>query len=260
MSAMLEIADLSFSYPGGFTALRDVSVKINRGEFVCVIGPSGCGKSTLLDLIDGLAFPTAGRLRIDGEPVGGPGPDRSMVFQSPGLLPWRTVAGNIAFALESTKNPELRSESRYQRKARIDRLINLVGLAGFSEFLPGALSGGMRQRVNLARALAVNPSILLMDEPFANLDALTRDLMQIELLRIWQETSATVVFITHNIQEAVFLADRVIAIGGRPGRVKKEVEIDLPRPRDASVKSDPKFVQYQEQIWGEIAHERPAAT
>lgn len=259
-TALLDIRKLQFNYPNGLVALRDVSLRAAAGEFLCIVGPSGCGKSTLLDLIGGLTKPSDGEILISGEPISGPGPDRSTVFQSPNLLPWRTVAGNIAFALESTRRPELRREAQAKRRERISRLVRLVGLADFETFLPGTLSGGMRQRVNLARALAVDPDILLMDEPFANLDAQTRDTMQVELLRIWREARSTVVFVTHNIQEAVFLGDRVAVISGRPGTVKREFVIDLPRPRGFDIRRDKKFLQYEEQIWEEISHAEVART
>jgi len=252
--ALLELKQVEYSYGGSFTALRDVSFTAEAGEFVCIVGPSGCGKSTLLDLIDGLAHPTRGEVNIGGKRVEAPGPDRAMVFQAHGLLPWRTVSGNIAFALEATQREALRKEAPAARRERIDKLIALVGLGGFANFYPGALSGGMRQRVNLARALAVEPDILLMDEPFAALDAQTRDIMQVELLRVWQQRKATVLFVTHSIQEAVFLADRVIVISGRPGTVKREVRIDLPRPRQPEVRHTHEFHVYEEQIAEEIYH------
>ena len=254
MSAHLELSQVEYAYNGTFTALRDVSFKAAAGEFVSIVGPSGCGKSTLLDLIDGLAHPTRGEVKIAGRRVERPGADRAMVFQAHGLLPWRTVTGNIAFALEASEREALRREAPAARRERIARLIDLVGLKGFADFYPGALSGGMRQRVNLARALAVEPDILLMDEPFAALDAQTRDIMQVELLRVWQARQATVLFVTHSIQEAVFLADRVVVISGRPGTVKREIAIDLPRPRQPEVRRAPEFHRYEEQIGEEIYH------
>ena len=252
--ALLELKQVEYSYGGSFTALRDVSFTAEAGEFVCIVGPSGCGKSTLLDLIDGLAHPNRGEVNIGGKRVEAPGPDRAMVFQAHGLLPWRSVSGNIAFALEATQREALRKEAPAARRERIGKLIALVGLGGFATCSPGALSGGMRQRVNLARALAVEPDILLMDEPFAALDAQTRDIMQVELLRVWQQRKATVLFVTHSIQEAVFLADRVIVISGRPGTVKREVRIDLPRPRQPGVRHTHEFHVYEEQIAEEIYH------
>jgi len=257
--AFLELNDVEYNYGGAFTALRNVSLSAEAGEFLCIVGPSGCGKSTLLDLIDGLAQPSFGEVRINDQTISRPGPDRAMVFQAPGLLPWRTVTGNIAFALEATERDDLRNEPAAARGARIEKLIHLVGLTGFETFFPGALSGGMRQRVNLARALAVEPDILLMDEPFAALDAQTRDLMQVELLRVWQQRQATVVFVTHSIQEAVFLADRVIVISGRPGKVKSVFDIDLPRPRNTALRHTREFHDYERQIGEEIYNVQAAS-
>ena len=251
--ALLELKNVEFAYGNGLIALRNVSLRAGPGEFVCVVGPSGCGKSTLVDLIDGLARITRGSLMIDGKDVTGPGPDRAVVFQAASLLPWRTVAGNISFALESTRSRELRAESRAKRRERVARLIRLVGLEGFESYYPGALSGGMRQRVNLARALAVEPDILLMDEPFANLDAQTRDMMQVELLRVWNQSRRTVIFVTHSIQEAVFLADRVVIMSGRPGTVKRDMAISITRPRSAGDRRGPDYTKYEEEIGREIA-------
>jgi len=251
--SLLEIDDIEFSYANGLVALSKVSLRAELGEFVCIVGPSGCGKSTLLDLVDGLAKINRGQIRIDGLPVTGPGPDRAVVFQAASLLPWRTVAGNISFALESTQRIELRTETVRQRRERVSNLVSLVGLNGFEAYFPGALSGGMRQRVNLARALSVEPDILLMDEPFANLDAQTRDLMQVELLRIWNSSRRTVIFVTHSIQEAVFLADRVVVMSGRPGTVVRDIRIDIPRPRIADKRRGPEYTAYEEDIGREIA-------
>jgi NitT/TauT family transport system ATP-binding protein len=259
----LDLAKVDFDYPArpnqpGVAALRDVSFSVGANEFLCIVGPSGCGKSTLLDLVDGLARPTGGAISIEGRSVGGPGADRAMVFQQPGLLPWRTVVGNIGFALECAGKPHWQRDA--VQRERVERLIRLVGLAGFEKFYPGGLSGGMRQRVNLARALALEPKVLLMDEPFANLDAQTRDLMQVELLRVWREAGCTVLFVTHNIQEAVFLGDRVVVISKRPGTVKRIVAIDLPRPRDFSVRRLARFAELEEDIWEEIRHEISATS
>ncbi len=251
--ALLELDDIEFAYGNGLVALRNVSLRAEPGEFVCIVGPSGCGKSTLLDLIDGLAKISHGQISIGGKPVFGPGPDRAVVFQAASLLPWRTVAGNISFALEATKREELRRETNEQRRDRVARLVALVGLNGFEGYFPGALSGGMRQRVNLARALSVEPDILLMDEPFANLDAQTRDLMQVELLRVWNESRRTVIFVTHSIQEAVFLGDRVLVMSGRPGTVVRDIKIDIPRPRIADKRRGPEYTAYEEDIGREIA-------
>ena len=249
---------LSYSYPPrgkatGLLALHDVGFAVAPGEFVCIVGPSGCGKSTLIDLASGLIAPSEGQAAIEGRMVAGPSPDCAIVFQQPALLPWRTVFGNIAFAIECANGGRPARDPVLRR--RLEALIELVGLHGFENFVPGALSGGMRQRVNIARALAAQPQILLMDEPFANLDAQTRDVMQVELLRIWQATGCTVLFVTHNIQEAVYLADRVVVLSGRPGTVKRIVSIDIPRPRDFAVRRSSQFTNYEDQIWEEIRHD-----
>ena len=204
-------------------ALDDVSFDVRPQEFVSIIGPSGCGKSTVLRIAAGLQRPTAGELLVGDKPVRGPGNDRATVFQSPGLFPWRTVIKNVCMPLE------LAGIDKRDREARAMEYIELVGLAGFRDHYPRELSGGMQQRVGLARALAVRPRVLLMDEPFGNLDAISRERMQDELLRIWERMKTTVIFITHAIDEAILLSDRVLVMG--PGRIAHEVTIDLPRPR-----------------------------
>jgi ABC-type nitrate/sulfonate/bicarbonate transport system ATPase subunit len=204
-------------------ALRDVSFDVRPHEFVSIIGPSGCGKSTVLRIVGGLTPPSAGRVEVSGAEVTRPGPDRATVFQSPGLMPWRSVRDNVTLALEFAGVP------KKERRPRADRYIDLVGLRDFAEHHPRELSGGMQQRVGLARALAVEPTVLLMDEPFGALDAITRTQMQDELLHIWEQTKKTVVFVTHAIDEAVLLSDRVIVMG--QGVITQEVRIDLPRPR-----------------------------
>jgi NitT/TauT family transport system ATP-binding protein len=215
----------------------DVDLKIGEGEFVTIVGPSGCGKTSLLLAIDGLLRPLRGEILIRGEPVTRPGRDRAMVFQEFALLPWRTVFGNVAFGMElqgSRPSPE-----------RVNRYISLVGLSGFERHHPHQLSGGMRQRVGLARALAVNPEILLMDEPFGALDDQTRETMAGELLRIWQVERKTVVFVTHDIDEAIFLADRVIVMSAAPGRVIAEIQVTLPRPRRLELRASSAFAEYR---------------
>ncbi|MDJ1137771.1 ABC transporter ATP-binding protein [Streptomyces iconiensis] len=205
----------------GFTALEDIELDIADGEFTVLVGPSGCGKSTLLDLLGGLALPTSGRVLLDGEPVTGPGRDRGTVFQQYALLPWRTARGNVEFGLEAAGVP------RRERAERAGEFLSLVGLDGFGDRHPHELSGGMRQRVAIARSLAYDPDVLLMDEPFGALDAQTRESLQDELLRVWQRTRKTVVFITHSIDEAVLLGQRVAVLTSRPGRVKEVVPIAL---------------------------------
>jgi NitT/TauT family transport system ATP-binding protein len=226
------------------TALADVSLEITSGEFVVIVGPSGCGKSTLLDLLGGLSEPDSGRILLDGQPVRGPGRDRGIVFQQYALLPWRTALGNVEFGLEAIGVP------RADRARRARDFLDLVGLAEFADRHPHELSGGMKQRVAIARSLAYDPDVLLMDEPFAALDAQTRESLQDELLRIWQRTGKTVLFITHSIDEAVYLGQRVAVLTSRPGRVKSVVDIDLPhRDEVDDVRSAPEFARYRHEIW-----------
>lgn len=232
-------------------ALEDVSFKVRGGEFVTIVGPSGCGKTTLLNVILGLTSPSQGRALIDGQGVGGTGGDRAMVFQSPSLLPWRTVLGNVVFGLEIERT------ATKEARERALHYVQLLGLGGFEDSYPSEISEGMRQRVNLARALAIEPELLLLDEPFASLDALTRNHMQMELQSIWHETARTAVFVTHNISEAVFLGDFVIALSARPGKVKKIIRVDLPRPRSLHSKRTPEFNHIEEQLWDLLEHEPP---
>ena len=239
-------------------ALADVSLDVEDGEFVCIVGPSGCGKSTVLNLVAGLDTATAGVLEKDGKPIAGPGPDRGVMFQDYALMPWQTVQDNIGFGLRhGTPGKGLTPE---QREQRIRNFVELVGLKGSEKKYPHQLSGGMRQRVALARLLANGPDILLMDEPLGALDAQTRLILQIELLRIWGQTAPreqrkTAVFITHDIEEAVFLADRVVVMSSHPGRVRAVLDVGLPRPRDESTRSDPAFGHLVEQIWRLIRDE-----
>ncbi|MFI1393543.1 ABC transporter ATP-binding protein [Streptomyces sp. NPDC020681] len=232
------------------TALDGIDLDIADGEFLVVVGPSGCGKSTLLDLLGGLSDPTSGRILLDGEPVTGPGLDRGIVFQQYALLPWRTAQGNVEFGLEATRVP------RRERAAQAKEYLALVGLTGFEDRHPHELSGGMRQRVAIARSLAYDPDVLLMDEPFAALDAQTRESLQDELLRIWQRTGKTIVFITHGIDEAVRLGQRVAVLTSRPGRIKEVVPIDLgDRDADADPRSSPEFAHHRHQIWSLLRDE-----
>ena len=233
-----------------FLAVDGVDLTVADGEFVAIVGPSGCGKTTFLNAVDGLVPISGGSLRLDGTAIKGPGHDRAMVFQQPSLLPWRTVLDNVRFGVEVQ-----RRISRAEARARSQRFIELVGLKGFEEAFPLELSGGMQQRVNLARALATDPEILLLDEPFAALDAQTREYMQLELLKIWRQTSKTALFITHDISEAVYLADRVVVFSARPGRVKLIVEVPLPRPRELRVKRSPEFIALEDKVWAAIEEE-----
>lgn len=225
-------------------ALENISLTVPAGEFLTLVGPSGSGKTTLLDLLGGLSTPTSGEVLVDGEVVTGPGLDRGVVFQQYALFPWRTALANVAFGLEQLLL------SRRERTERAREYLALVGLSGFEERLPHELSGGMKQRVAIARSLAYEPGILLMDEPFAALDAQTREQLQDELLRIWRTTGTTAVFITHGVEEAVYLGQRVAILSSRPGRLKQVVDIDLGEREGArDLRSDPDFVGYRHQIW-----------
>jgi NitT/TauT family transport system ATP-binding protein len=232
-------------------ALSDVSLTVADGEFMAIVGPSGCGKTTLLNIVAGLMRHDGGDVIIDGRKVTAPGVDRAVVFQQASLLPWRTVAGNVRYGMELQK----RVDASVMR-SRTEHFITLVGLSGFERHFPSELSGGMQQRVNLARALAADPVVLLMDEPFAALDAQTREYMQAELLKIWSEARKTVLFITHQINEAVYLADRVAVMSARPGRVKGIIQIPFERPRPLALKRDPKFLEIEETIW-QMVEETP---
>ncbi len=227
-------------------AVRDFTLDVAGGEFVCLLGPSGCGKSTFLNLVAGFIAPTAGRLLLDGRPVTRPGPDRGVVFQEHALFPWLTVADNIAFGLR------MRGAGRAERAAAVRRYTDLVGLTGFERSFPKDLSGGMRQRVAIARALANDPKILLMDEPFAAVDAQMRRLLQDELLRIWRDTGKTVLFVTHSIEEALRLSDRVVVMTARPGTVRAVVPLRAARPRDAGCSE---LVQARQRVDAMLAEE-----
>jgi NitT/TauT family transport system ATP-binding protein len=227
--------------------LDDINLEIRAGEFFVIVGQSGCGKTTFLRIVQGLDRATKGEIKLDGRPLVGPGPDRGFVFQHDSLFPWRTALRNVTFG------PELRGTARSKAEGEARDIIKLVGLEGFENHYPFELSGGMRQRVNLARAFAVNPDILLMDEPFAALDALTRESMQQELVRIVAETGKTVLFITHQIDEAILLADRIAVLSARPGRVAKIIDVDLPKPRTLALKRTPEFNAMVEEVWGLIA-------
>jgi NitT/TauT family transport system ATP-binding protein len=224
-------------------ALQNLSLDVAKGEFVSIVGPSGCGKSTFLNILLGLIPPDSGEMELNGRRIHGPGQDRAMVFQEFGLLPWRTVLGNVELGLE------LKGVDSERRRRRAMELIDMAGLAGFASHYPHELSGGMKQRVGLARALATDPEVLLMDEPFAALDAQTRDLMQTELLQVWEKTHKTVLFVTHSIEEAAYLSDRVVVMSARPGRIKQTLKVRLPRPRDYEMRLTAEFNDLKSQIW-----------
>ena len=231
-------------------AVSDVSLAVEDGEFLAIVGPSGCGKTTLLNIVAGLLPYEEGIVSIDGKQIKGPGVDRAVVFQHSSLLPWRTISGNVRYGMEMQR----RFGEKTMRE-RADHFVKMVGLNGFERHFPNELSGGMQQRVNLARALAADPKVLLMDEPFAALDAQTREFMQAELLKIWSQDKKTVLFITHQINEAVYLADRVAVMSARPGRLKGIFKIPFGRPRTLSLKRDPQFLEIEDSIWQLIEEE-----
>ena len=252
MRAKLSTRGLSKSFRKGdstIEVLRDLDIDVHPGEFVSIVGASGCGKTTFLRLVDGLIEPTEGRVSIDGQTVHKPDSRIAFVFQQDGLFPWRTVTRNAALG------PEIQRRPAEGARRIADQYLRLVGLGGFNRHYPHELSGGMRQRVNIARALSAGADVLLMDEPFAALDAQTREIMQSELLRIWQETQKTVLLVTHQIDEAVYLSDRVLIFTVRPGRLKQELKIELPRPRELSIKRTAEFVRYTDTIWRAIEEE-----
>lgn len=232
--------DVSTNF-GPVDVLQHVNIDVAEGEFLCILGPSGCGKSTLLNIAGGFLSPASGEVTIDGEPVTGPDRRRIFVFQERGVFPWLTVEGNIGFGLFDVSEEE--------RKKRVEQYVSLVGLKGFEKSYPRELSGGMKQRVEVARALAVNPDVLYLDEPFGALDSITRLQMRRELLRIWQAERKTVLFVTHDIEESVQLADRVVVISARPGRIRRVVDIDIPHPRDLS---SPRYIELRDSIFAEI--------
>jgi NitT/TauT family transport system ATP-binding protein len=249
--AMLHIRDLYVSYENSRTgvlteAVHGVDIDIYPGEFVSIVGLSGCGKSTFLSAVAGLIPYDSGTMRVGGVPVKGPGPDRAVVFQRASLLPWRTVLENTIYGLE------LRGVPIKEAKERGREILKLVQLTGFENYHPRALSGGMQQRTNLARALTSDPQLLLLDEPFGALDAITREIMQNELLDIWQKHRKTVLFVTHQIDEAVLLSDRIIVFTERPARVRSQVIVTLARPRSAKIKIDPEFAHLVDRVWSEV--------
>jgi NitT/TauT family transport system ATP-binding protein len=231
-----------------FTAIEDITIDVHAGEFVVLVGPSGCGKSTLLDLLGGLSAPSSGRILLDGTPISGPGLDRGIVFQQYALLPWRTARKNIEFGLEAKGLPGS------VRRERAEHYLELVGLKSFADRYPHELSGGMKQRVAIARSLAFDPEVLLMDEPFAALDAQTRESLQDELLRIWKATGKTILFITHGIDEAIYLGQRVAVLTSRPGRIKTLVDVDIDRTAE-DIRSDAGFRAQRHHIWSLLRDE-----
>jgi len=241
-TARVTVAGVSKTFEGEegpVRALQDVAFEVRDGEFVCIVGPSGCGKTTLFRIIGGIDRATGGDVLLSGEPVTGPTPDLGIVFQEYHLFPWRTVRENVAFGLEQTGTEAER------RRERVNEMLRLVGLEGSGDSYPSRLSGGMKQRVAIARALAVDPELLLMDEPFGSVDAQTRNMLHEELLDIWAETGKTVLFVTHDVEEAVKLADRILVMSPGPGSVSEIVDVDLDRPRD---RTDVAFGEYQERV------------
>lgn len=234
---------------GKTIALNGVSLDIKENEFICVVGPSGCGKSTLLNIIAGLLEPTSGAVYLDGKKIEGTGVERGVVFQGYALFPWRTVLKNVMFGLEMKRMPKDQAEKIAKK------YIKAVGLEGFEHAYPKELSGGMRQRVAIARAYAADPEVLLLDEPFGALDAQTRVQLQSELLNTWEHEKKTCFFITHDVDEAIILAQRVIIMSARPGRIKKIVDIDIPYPRTQATKTDPRFLELKTEIWNEVYQE-----
>lgn len=246
----IEVKDISKTFAEGkVEALTGLDLAVEEGEFVSIVGPSGCGKSTLMEIVGGLTQPTGGEVFIGEERVSGPHPEIGLVFQQESTFPWRTVLENIEFGLE------MHGVGKKERRERSRDLIELVGLKGFENHYPGQLSGGMRQRVAIARTLVMNPGVLLMDEPFGALDEQTRLILGDELLRIWTQTGATTLFITHSIEEAALLSDRVIVMSARPGTIRKVVEVDLERPRDSSIVGTPEFGHITGEVWQVLREE-----
>lgn len=253
---LLDVRNVSKIFSRGrrtVTALEDISLEVREGEFVTIIGPSGCGKSTLLHIVGGFEMPSSGDVTVAGTPIRAPGRDRGMVFQHATLFPWWTIERNVAWPVE------VGGASRARAVERARELLDLVGLEGFGDAYPAELSGGMQQRAALARTLSLEPRLLLMDEPFGALDAQTRELMQEELNRIWQAAGITVVFITHDIYEAIFLGDRVLVMSGRPGSIIAEQVVELDRPRDPEVKNTPVFGEYHAKLWDLLRDEAAQA-
>ncbi|GLI27739.1 ABC transporter ATP-binding protein [Agromyces rhizosphaerae] len=255
-TAKISVREVSKTFPlkgEEFVALDRVSIDIADNEFVTVVGPSGCGKSTLMNVLAGLETPTGGEALVDGKSVSGPGPERGVIFQQYALFPWLTVRKNVEFGLKVAGVPKA------QRRERAEHFIEMVGLQQFADALPKMLSGGMKQRCAIARAYAVNPSILLMDEPFGALDALTRVRLQEQLLETWSQEKRTVMFITHDVDEAVFLANRVIVMAARPGRIFDVIDVDLPYPRTEDMRLSPEFADLRNRVWHSVYHQNPGS-
>ncbi len=256
MTAMIQLRDVTKIYEtrrGPLLSVDQVSMDIEQGEFVTIVGPSGSGKSTILNMIAGLLHPTSGSVTVNGVEVTGPGPERGMIFQQYALFPWLTARQNVEFGLR------LEGVPRKERSERADHYLNLVGLSGFGDALPKELSGGMKQRCAIARAYAVNPEILLMDEPFGALDALTRVEMQDNLLETWQQERKTAAFITHDVEEAVYLATRVIILSAHPGRISRVVDVPLEYPRTEEMRLSPEFAEIRSEIWKDVHSSRKTA-
>jgi NitT/TauT family transport system ATP-binding protein len=238
---------------GSLRVFQDIDLEIGQRECVAIVGPSGCGKTTMLRCIDGLVQPTAGVVRINGEPVTKPPHGVAVVFQHFGLFPWKTVYENVAYGLR------LAGASKQDVAEKVPEFIRMVGLTGFEKAYPYQLSGGMQQRTGLARALAVEPEVLLMDEPFASIDAQTREILQFELLRIWESRPTSMVFVTHSIEEAVLMGDRVVVLRGRPSSITEVIEVGLPRPRTRDVLASPRFAEVREHVWSKLMQEAEQA-
>ena len=254
----VEARDVSVEYErtrekDTLVALEHFTLDVADGEFLAIVGPSGCGKSTFLNVVAGLTFPASGEVLVYGRPVTGPAPDRAVVFQDYALMPWRTVESNVRFGLEMQRRVDK------DTPAKIARYLEMVGLTGFERAYPRELSGGMRQRVGLARALVTEPRLLLMDEPFAAVDAMTREIMQDELSRIVAETGQAILFITHSVDEAITLGDRIAVVTNRPGRIRELIDVDLPRPRSRESRHLPGFQSLRDRVWNLLQDERPAA-
>lgn len=252
--ALLELSKVSVAFPLSdgrmLSVLDEMNLSVEKGTLAALVGPSGCGKTTVLNVLAGQVTPTAGQVRLAGEPVGGILPSVGYISQADTLLPWRTVLDNVALAME------LRGVNKKERRERARALMEQMGLGGFEQSFPRELSGGMKKRAAIARVLAIDPAVLMMDEPFAPLDALTRQKLQDDILRLWEETGCTILYVTHDLTEAITLADQVILMGARPGRVAKEYPIDLPRPRRVmDVKFLPHFVELEKVLWQDLKHQ-----